>query len=618
MAPCPVLALAGALAFGQAVVAAPQPIFRRATGSLDAWLASETGVAVDVILNNIGSTGAFAQSAASGVVIASPSTNNPDYYYTWTRDGALTAKILVDEFRGGDSSLLTTIVDYVDAMAYLQTVSNPSGGLLDGTGLGEPKFNVDLTAFTGAWGRPQRDGPALRATALIDLGEWLVENGYSSTASDIIWPIISNDLAYVAEYWNQTGFDLWEEIDGSSFFTLAVQHRALTEGANFASLIGQSCPNCESQAPQILCFLQSFWNGEFITANINVNDGRSGKDCNSLLGSIHTFDPDAACDDSTYQPCSGRALANHKVVTDSFRSIWPINSGIPESEAVSVGRYPEDTFYGGNPWFLCTAAAAEQLYDALYQWNKLGSLTITDTSLAFFQALYSSAATGTYAASSSEYSGIVSAIETYADGYMSIVEAHAMTNGSLSEEFLNTDGYQTSARDLTWSYASVLSANNRRNGVVPPSWGEPSANTYPSSCAGTSASGSYAAATDTTWPTALGNSGSGSCTPPSMVAVTFNVIDTTVYGENVFMTGNITQLGDWSTSAGVALSAAHYTSSDNVWFLTLDLPAGAAFQYKYYNVDGGTVTWETGSNRVYVVPETCGVTTAVENDTFRT
>lgn len=95
-------------------------------------------------------------------------------YYTWIRDGALTAKMLVDELRGGDTSLLSTIQDYVEAMAYLQTVSNPSGDLIDGNGLGEPKFNVDMTAFTGAWGRPQRDGAALRATALIDFGEWLV------------------------------------------------------------------------------------------------------------------------------------------------------------------------------------------------------------------------------------------------------------------------------------------------------------------------------------------------------------------------------------------------------------------------------------------------------------
>jgi glucoamylase len=82
-------------------------------------------------------------------------------------------KQLVELFIAGDSSLQGIIEDYISAQAYLQTVSNPSGGLSSG-GLGEPKFNVDMSAFTGAWGRPQRDGPALRATALIAYGEWLI------------------------------------------------------------------------------------------------------------------------------------------------------------------------------------------------------------------------------------------------------------------------------------------------------------------------------------------------------------------------------------------------------------------------------------------------------------
>jgi glucoamylase len=82
-------------------------------------------------------------------------------------------KVLVDLFRNGNLGLQTVIEEYVNSQAYLQTVSNPSGGLSSG-GLGEPKYNVDMTAFTGAWGRPQRDGPALRATALIDFGNWLI------------------------------------------------------------------------------------------------------------------------------------------------------------------------------------------------------------------------------------------------------------------------------------------------------------------------------------------------------------------------------------------------------------------------------------------------------------
>lgn len=79
----------------------------------------------------------------------------------------------MDLYKTGDTSLLNVIEEYIDAQAYLQGVSNPSGGLSTG-GLGEPKFNVDETAFTGSWGRPQRDGPALRATALIAFGQWLL------------------------------------------------------------------------------------------------------------------------------------------------------------------------------------------------------------------------------------------------------------------------------------------------------------------------------------------------------------------------------------------------------------------------------------------------------------
>lgn len=94
-------------------------------------------------------------------------------YYTWTRDSGLVVKTLVSLFQDGELDLQGTIEEYVNSQAYIQTVSNPSGGLSTG-GLGEPKFNVDETAYTGSWGRPQRDGPALRATAMIGFGNWLI------------------------------------------------------------------------------------------------------------------------------------------------------------------------------------------------------------------------------------------------------------------------------------------------------------------------------------------------------------------------------------------------------------------------------------------------------------
>lgn len=89
-------------------------------------------------------------------MIASPSIVNPDYLYTWVRDSSLVFKVIVDQFTlGEDTSLRGQIDDFFTAEAALQQVSNPSGTVTTG-GLGEPKFNINGTAFTGAWGRPQR------------------------------------------------------------------------------------------------------------------------------------------------------------------------------------------------------------------------------------------------------------------------------------------------------------------------------------------------------------------------------------------------------------------------------------------------------------------------------
>lgn len=102
----------------------------------------------------------------------------------------------------------------------------------------------------------------------------------------------------------QVGFDLWEEVDGNSFFTTASHHRSLVEGIAFAAKIGKTCNNCATVAPQVLCYQQTYWtsNGNYIVSNINVNNGRTGKDVNSILTSIHNFDPAGGCDANTFQP----------------------------------------------------------------------------------------------------------------------------------------------------------------------------------------------------------------------------------------------------------------------------------------------------------------------------
>jgi glucoamylase len=149
--------------------------------------------------------------------------------------------------------------------------------------------------------------------------------------------------------------------------------------------------------------------------------------------------------------------------------------------------------------YLCTLAAAELLYDAIYQWSKQGSLSITKTSLPFFQDLVSDAAVGNYSSSSTTYKSVTSAVATYADGFVSLVEKYTPTDGALAEQYGRDNGSPLSATDLTWSYASFLTTAARRNGTVPASWGESSGNQVPSACSSGSASGTYVTPTATSW-----------------------------------------------------------------------------------------------------------------------
>ena len=96
---------------------------------------------------------------------------------------------------------------------------------------------------------------------------------------------------------------------------------------------------------------------------------------------------------------------------------------------------------------------------------------MTSISLAFFEQLSPSVATGTYSSSTSTFKTLINAVQTYADGFLAIIAKYTPSNGGLSEQYSKTDGTPLSAVDLTWSYASALTAFDARKGVVPASWG---------------------------------------------------------------------------------------------------------------------------------------------------
>lgn len=409
--------------------------------SLDTWLDKEEDIAVDKLLANIAPSGRNAQHAAPGTVLASPSKEHPNYYYQWVRDAGITMATVVDLYLADPSSelsrtvLLPTLESYASISHKIQHTPNPSGDFSfpDLAGLGEPKFEVDGSAFTSNWGRPQRDGPALRATALMKFMRAYNESNpgvwESRTSSTDDWfaklysaelpahSIIKADLEYVARHWPESGFDVWEEVRGRHFFTGMAQLRALREGAELATIFNDdgAATYYRAEATKLESMMRNdFWDkqGGYIraTRGSDAEWQRSGMDCSVLLGSIHgnALEPTYP-DPAVFPPHDDAVLVSLLKLVRDQRDRFPINAQPEQPEAgddasfaeqdplrpAGVGRYPEDAYDGyaspgpgsGNPWFLCTASVAEILFRTSEHLNQTATLEVSETGWEFWRGL---------------------------------------------------------------------------------------------------------------------------------------------------------------------------------------------------------------------------------------
>lgn len=249
--------------------------------------------------------------------------------------------------------------------------------------------------------------------------------------------------------------------------------------------------------------------------------------------------------------------------------------------------------------YLCTFAAAEQLYDALYQWEQIGAITVTPTSLPFFRDLCADIHVGTYKSSSSTYKRTTRAIRNYADGFLSIAKKYTPEDGALAEQFNRDTGTPLSAVDLTWSYTSFLTATDRRAGKVPALWEGAGSTSVPRTCVASSEKGEYLPPTKPK-----------PCpTTPTSIAVTFNVLKSTVFGQNIFLTGLRSELGNGYYEDAIPLSADTYKGSNPRWYVTVTFPPGVVILYKYGLREEGAGTSlrvEDGDDyREYTVEEAC-------------
>ena len=90
--------------------------------------------------------------------------------------------------------------------------------------------------------------------------------------------------------------------------------------------------------------------------------------------------------------------------------------------------------------------------------------------------------------------------------------------------------------------------------------------------------------------------------PQVPVTFTVNNAPPTNWGDNIYLTGSVYELGNWSTSRSVAIGPMLAPNYPN-WFITASVPACTAVQFKFIRItSGGAVTWENGSNHSYTTP----------------
>ena len=370
---------------------------------------------------------------ANGAIVASPSQVKPDYHYDWVRDTSVTMKTLVTLAYdpSTSASLRASLLKRIDLWINWELNRQSVQKL---TGLGEPRFYLSGQANNEPWGRPQNDGPALRAlTAMIVADHWIKEGRMADVEARLyhakIPPdsLIKRDLEYVAHHWSEPSFDLWEEEQGMHFYTLTVQKVALLKGANLA--IRMSDPGAASfyqlQAQAIQGYLDQFYDATqgIIRATMSSRHHLPQKttdlDIAVVLAAIQTFD-------GQFYVRADQLDSTVRALLAAFAKAYPINAGkrmhLGQPLGLATGRYPGDVysgydFSGGNPWFLSTLAIAEYLCDA----NRAANLPS-------------------------------------AQAQLNLVLLHMNPSGSISEQFRADNGQEQGARDLTWSYVSYLSA----------------------------------------------------------------------------------------------------------------------------------------------------------------
>jgi len=414
-----------------------------------------------------------------GSVIASPVLAaydpDPDYFFHWYRDSAIvidalrvapaealdkrTALDRLREFVGFSRSL-----SRLDGRAFLRQDDfrrkvQPSflqyvrpddeiAAVFGAAVQAEARVNPDGTLDFTRWVRPQNDGSALRVLALTRWRD--ADADLDETLRAAMRELVISDLDFIRSRVGGSSFDIWEEERGYHYYTQLVQAEALARGAEWLAEAGDGAraDACRSAGYELVSKLDACWSAKegYYRSRTGVAGGAPEKalDISVILGVLH-----AGRAKGPHSVLDPRAQATLSALEDLFDVEYAINRQRPPDRGAAMGRYARDVYYGGNPWYLATLAAAEFHFKLAIAMQSGAEMVATNDNARFRRRLSAAGGAGDSPAAAAIVRG---------DSFMRTVQAYTPASGDLSEQLDRATGGQTSAKHLAWSYAAFLTA----------------------------------------------------------------------------------------------------------------------------------------------------------------
>lgn len=421
---------------------------------LEAWIDRQYRLSAQAMRVAISPTGivktrpGFGQTMQPrrGAIVASPVLASwdpdPDYFFHWFRDSAIVIDALrvlhedgtvgaeaVQDFR--DFLDFSLSLRHLDGKPLVQDKSwrarttgafqqylrsdEELAALTPGLAVADTRVNPDGTLDISRWSRPQHDGPALRILVLL---RWL-QIPLDDECRKLAATLLHSDIDFVLAHWNEPDFDMWEEESGEHYYTDRLEASALERAAAWLDREEdrRKAVACRHSAAHLRQRLESYWlESEGFYRSRLTGAPTKYLDISVIFAIIHSGE-----DGSAHGLRDPRVRATLAKLEALFDKDYAINHGRPAGRAPALGRYSGDVFFSGGAYYFSTLAAAEFYY-------RLATV-LNDRS---FRAR--------------------------GDAFLETVRAFTPENGDLSEQFDRTTGEQTSAKNLAWSHAALITA----------------------------------------------------------------------------------------------------------------------------------------------------------------